>query len=101
MTAKLWPIVVAEGLSVRATEAAVRAANNYVESPGQTQKSSSKPSHIKELEENLLRLFGTPVNVKERGGTGTMTVHFKTKGDFKRIIDVMDRMMQEVRKNDE
>ena len=60
--------------------------------PGKRQK----PAHIKELEDNLLRLFGRPVDVTERGGKGTMTVHFHTKGDFKRMIDVTDQLLQQM-----
>ena len=36
------------------------------------------------------------MEVTERGGKGTMTVHFHTKGDFKRMIDVTDRLLQDL-----
>jgi ParB family chromosome partitioning protein len=90
--------VQAEGWSVRTLEQQVRqrASQSGEAAPRQSRGKRSKPPHIKELEENLLRLFGRPVEVTERGGKGTMAVHFHTKGDFKRMIDVTDRMLQEL-----
>ena len=85
-----------QDLTVRALESRIKeyaAANPDAQQ--QKSKKKSKPSHIKELEGNLYRLFGAPVSIKERGGKGSLTVHFESKGDFKRVVDTLDKVLKE------
>lgn len=82
-----------EGLSVRETERAVRLG-------GRATRGKAKPTapHIAELEDNLFRLFGAPVKVREQGGKGTLTVSFPSKAAFQRIVEVLDRACREANK---
>ena len=56
---------------------------------------SAKPPHLRELETNLFHLFGTRVTVKERGGKGSMTLHFESKDHFQRVVAIMDRIVKQ------
>lgn len=88
--------IVEEGLSVRAVEAAVReAAPPAPAAGGTTTTRRSKPSHVRELEENLGRLFGTTVQISERGGRGTLTLRFHSADHFRAITDVLERAFAE------
>jgi hypothetical protein len=56
---------------------------------------ANKAPHIRELETNLFHLFGTRVSVKERGGKGSMTLHFDSKDHFQRVVAIMDRIVKQ------
>lgn len=85
-----------EGWSVRETE---RQCRLYGRTP--RGEARPKPTHIRELEGNLFRLFGTPVKIKESGGKGSVTVSFPSKAHFQRIIEVFDRVCKEAGKSGE
>jgi ParB family transcriptional regulator, chromosome partitioning protein len=78
-----------EGLSVRAIEHLIRE-DPSIPRPTTTRASRQKPPHIRELEGNLYRLFGNPVQIVERDGKGSLTINFSSKGSFKAIIDILD-----------
>ena len=90
--------VIAEGLSVRVTERLAREAAAGEEGEAKPKRGRRKPAHLRELEGNLGRLFGTQVDIRERGGKGTVTVHFHSKGHFKQVIDTLDQVFQASRK---
>ena len=48
-----------------------------------------KPSHIRELEGNLSRHFDAEVDIKERGGKGSLTIRFHSKGHFQRLDQLL------------
>jgi ParB family transcriptional regulator, chromosome partitioning protein len=80
-----------EGLSVRALELLV------AQQQGKTNGSSKRPApapHIRELEENLQRLFGCKVKVKEKRGKGNLTVFFESASEFQDLIAKMDELLR-------
>jgi ParB family chromosome partitioning protein len=79
-----------EGLSVREVE---RLAKQGPGSP--VPKGAGKAPHIKELEANLFRLFGSKVKIKERNGKGALTIAFVGKEQFQRVVTVLDRIMKQ------
>lgn len=82
--------VVAEQLSVRELE---RLAKAQKSSGGASGK--GKPPHLRELEDNLTRLFNTRVGVTERDGKGAITLHFADRDHFQRIVAIMDRFVKQ------
>jgi ParB family transcriptional regulator, chromosome partitioning protein len=82
--------VIEEGLSVRETERLAK------RGPGEAPPSGpGKPAHIKELEANLLRLFGTKVKIKEKGGKGSLSIQFVGKEQFQRVVTLLDRAFKQ------
>ena len=82
--------IIEEGLSVRDTERLAK------RGPGQAPpEGPGKPAHIRELEANLLRLFGTKVKIKERGGKGTLSIQFVGKEQFQRVVTLLDRAFKQ------
>lgn len=82
-----------EGLSVREVERLAKGGPVTV-TPIDAAR-SAKPPHLRELETNLFHLFGTRVTVKERGGKGSMTLHFESKDHFQRVVAIMDRIVKQ------
>ncbi|MDA3960447.1 MAG: ParB/RepB/Spo0J family partition protein [Planctomycetota bacterium] len=90
-----------EGLSVRAVERLAREA--AAGDTSRTEKPSAKkdkPPHIRELEGNLSRLFDAEVAVKERGGKGSLTVRFHSKGHFKAVLQQLESAFADSRKQE-
>jgi len=85
--------VVDEGLSVREVERLAKL--GPIAAPAIDPTRAVKPPHLRELETNLFHLFGTRVTVKERGGKGSMTLHFESKDHFQRVVAIMDRIVKQ------
>lgn len=78
-----------EELPVRAVERLAKTG------PGVAPSAKNKPPHIKELEANLFRLFGTKVKVKERNGKGSLTLSFAGKEHFQRVVTILDKVVKQ------
>jgi ParB family chromosome partitioning protein len=79
-----------DGLSVREVERLAKAG------PGSpVPEAKPKPPHIKELEANLFRLFGTRVKVKEKNGKGSLTLSFTGKEHFQRVVTILDKVVKQ------
>jgi ParB family transcriptional regulator, chromosome partitioning protein len=85
--------VIDEDLSVREVERLAKG-GPVTATPMDTAR-STKPPHLRELETNLFHLFGTRVTVKEKGGKGSMTLHFDSKDHFQRVVAIMDRIVKQ------
>ncbi len=81
-----------EGLSVREVE---RLSKSGPQAKSVTKKAAAKEPHLRELETNLFHLFGTRVDVTEKGGKGALTLHFDSKEHFQRIVAIMDRFVKQ------
>lgn len=83
--------VVADGLSVRATEARVKDGKGGA--PSKSKKAEAKPSPAaRQLVEDLQRRLGTKVRLTERGGgKGTLEVDFFSYEDLDRIVKLIRR----------
>lgn len=88
-------------LSVRSAEKLINQANSEPATPAAASPEPASPAvHIRELEENLGRLFGAPVKIVEKKGRGRLTVHFQGKTHFRQVIDTLDQAFQNARKLD-
>ncbi|GDY12136.1 chromosome partitioning protein ParB [Planctomycetota bacterium] len=91
----------ADGLSVREVERLARSGPDQeqpIPASDADAGRSRKPPHLKELEANLLHLFGTRVAVRERAdGSGNITLHFSGKDQFQRIVAIMERFIRQTR----
>lgn len=78
--------VIAEDWSVRATERA--AALPVAASPTAVAAPATDP-HLQELQENLFRLLGVRVQIRARGGKGSLTLRFRDPQEFQRAVDLL------------
>jgi ParB family chromosome partitioning protein len=74
--------VVAKRLSVRQTEARVRAAG----SKSVPDKRSETPN-VRHLRESLQRALGTRVSLRERGVGGSLEIHYANLQELDRIVE--------------
>ncbi len=80
--------VVEEGLSVRAIEEVVSAEKKH--NPTHKVGSKTVPTpHIEDLEDRFRRFFGTKVTIRERNGSGRITIAFHTNEEFCRIAKTL------------
>lgn len=84
----LYEKIISENLSVRATEALVR----NMKEPSEKKPSDKKtePTYIKTAKKQLSELLASKVSVKvNESGKGQMTIPFKNKKDFIRILNLL------------
>lgn len=92
MQKKLCESVIAEGLSVRALEEAVRSAKPAADSavkPKQGSKQKLKEAHIASMEEKLRNSLGTKVEIRHSGKKGKIEISYFSLDDFERIMDII------------
>jgi ParB family chromosome partitioning protein len=77
--------VIAEGLSVRAVEALVQRLKSKRGSSSKAARESS--AQIKHLTEKLQRKLGTRVELKDRGASGSIEIHYSSHADLDRILE--------------
>jgi ParB family transcriptional regulator, chromosome partitioning protein len=78
--------VIAEKLSVRATEQLVRRLKSGAPGP----KPKENPSaQVKQLVEKLQRALGTRIRLIDRGGRGRIEISFLSYDDLQRVIDAI------------
>jgi len=88
----LFKQVVAQGLSVKATEQLVR---DRKEEPSEPKEMHSravedKTAHVKSIEDELRQRFATPVEIKLRAkDKGQIVLRFESNDDFMRILEVL------------
>ncbi len=78
--------IIAQGLSVRRTEALVKALKE-----GTTEKKFTPPKdpNLLFLEEDLQRYFGTAVNINRRGSRGKIEIEFYSNDDLDRVLELL------------
>lgn len=84
--------IVAEGLSVRATEEIV-ALGGAKPTGGKSKKPSKKPvaPALEDLAERLSEKFETRVKVDMKRNKGTINIEFATLPDLQRIVDILEK----------
>ena len=80
--------VIAEELSVRATEALAKkiCEDNIKEVP---KKSKEKDVFIVDVEEKLRNIFGTKVNISNKNNKGKIEIEYYSDEDLQRILDII------------
>ena len=78
--------IIAQELSVRRTEALVKALKEDT-----TPKKSTPPKdpNLLFLEEDLQRYFGTAVNISRRGSKGKIEIEFYSNDDLERVLELL------------
>lgn len=77
--------IIKKGLSVRETE---KIASSYAED-GKQKKRREKNPHIRKMEEMLVSIFGTKVEIKHSGNRGKIEINYYSLEDFERIIELL------------
>jgi ParB family chromosome partitioning protein len=90
----LWVRISSEGLSVRATEHAIRNMQTPQRNPNQAVVSYpipvAPPPEVRALEHNLGAFFGTKVTiVYGDGGKGRLVIEFYSEEDLGRVLDLI------------
>lgn len=85
--------IIAEGLSVRQTEEAVRGYRTAPDKPSSPAKSApSKSNHLQSLENDLRQRLATKVEIKAKAkDKGTITIHFESHDDFERVMSCLTK----------
>jgi len=92
--------IVAQGLSVKATEQLIRDQKTYrfdgtveakSEAPATEPKSPiEKTNHVRGLEDELRQRFAVPVEIRLKAkDKGQLIIHFETNDDFMRLMDYL------------
>ena len=87
----LFARVIAEGISVRETEAAAGEMNSprIAAAKGSPKSDKPKEPEIRQVEERLIEALGTKVSVKGDGKKGTIAIEYYSLEDLERILDVL------------
>ncbi len=88
----IYEKIITESLSVRETEALVRQFKSPTEKKKNTGKAKKKalPSYLNSAKKDLSKLLESEVTIKTSGGgKGQLTVPFKDKKDFLRILNIL------------
>ncbi|HMF18966.1 MAG TPA: ParB/RepB/Spo0J family partition protein [Gemmataceae bacterium] len=88
--------IVAQGLSVKATEQLMRDRKVEGEAPEpraeNTEGGEEKTAHVKSIEDELRQRFAAPVEIKLRAkDRGQIVLRFESNDDFMRILEVLRR----------
>ena len=85
--------IVEKGLSVRVVEALVKQIKEQGESeeaePPKKAKKSGVESHIKTLEDSLVSVLGTKVEIKHSGDKGRIEISYYSLDDFDRLMEIL------------
>ena len=81
--------VVRGRLSVRQTEALVRAAKDGGKAVGARGAGKEKPANVRDLEARLTKRLGTKVTVREKEGKGEIIVAYGSWDELDRLLDVI------------
>jgi ParB family transcriptional regulator, chromosome partitioning protein len=87
----LAQLVIADGMSVRQIEAALRYEKHAAESgPAKVAKVKTKDANVAALEKELAQLFGLKVTIDTEGEAGSLTIHYRT-------LDQLDDVLKKLR----
>lgn len=86
--------IVAQGLSVKATEQAIRDQKTYHFDGEQPKTEAKEPvektNHVKSLEDELRQRFAVPVEIRLKAkDRGQLVIHFDTNDDFMRLMELL------------
>ena len=86
---KLWKIILEQKLSVRAAESHVKG-KAIKASKKNKMKIKSKKASIRKLEDELINIFGTKVQLNDKGNKGgSIVVDYFSNDDLERLLDLI------------
>ena len=92
---KLYEQILTQNLTVREAESEAAATPDFQAKPAKKKKRKSKSNvrsvstETREIEEGLQRIFGTPVQINDRGGRGKVTLEYYSYEDLDRLLDLL------------
>lgn len=86
-----WRSVISKGLSVRETENLIKRLKSEEIKPKESSPSSEQ-RYLLSLAEDLSRHFGTQVQIKRRGQTGTVEIKFYSNDDLDRLLSLLKQI---------
>lgn len=86
-----WRSVISKGLSVRETEDLIKRLKSEEKKPKESSPSSEQ-RYLLSLAEDLSRHFGTQVQIKRRGQTGTVEIKFYSNDDLDRLLSLLKQI---------
>jgi len=78
--------VIEEELSVRALEKLIN--GNVSETPKEEIAPKPKDPHLKQMEDRLVSILGTKVEIKHSGSRGRIEISYYSLDDFERIVEI-------------
>lgn len=91
MTLEVWKIVEERSLSVRETEAIIRARLRRVSRETGTRGGRRRDPQLIDLEAQLRERYATPVSIHGRAARGTIELRYFTSQDLERLVDLLLR----------
>ncbi len=85
---ELFREIVNKSVSVRALEQLVQEGGKKQK---QGKKKTGKDAHIRKMEEELVSIFGTKVEIKHVSGRGKIEISYYSLDDFDRILDLIKK----------
>ncbi len=86
----LYRQIVAQGLSVKATEQLVRERKEEAEPKPEKPAAPEKTNHVRSIEDELRTRFATPVEIRLKDKEkGQVILHFENNDDFTRLMDML------------
>jgi ParB family transcriptional regulator, chromosome partitioning protein len=86
---KIYSEIINNGLSVREAEKLIESEKS---APAKSKsKIKSKDAHIKKMEEKLISILGTKVEIKHFGKSGKIEINYYSIDDFDRIMDILKK----------
>jgi ParB family chromosome partitioning protein len=86
-----WRSVVSKELSVRETENLIKRLKSEEKKPKESSPSSEQ-RYLLSVAEDLSRHFGTQVQIKRRGQTGTVEIKFYSNDDLDRLLSLLKQI---------
>ncbi len=88
-----WKKILKEQLTVRQVEKMAQEAGGERKNKKKKPKPSLEtPSDVREVEDNLRRVFGTQVRIQKKGEGGVIEVEFYSATDLERLLELMQRV---------
>ncbi|MCF7800958.1 MAG: ParB/RepB/Spo0J family partition protein [Candidatus Marinimicrobia bacterium] len=90
----LWRRIIKEALSVRETETLVRRLSQKSKSYPETTRGATKSIFVRNVEERLMTVFGTRVQLKQanKKGKGRIEIEYYSADDLERLLEIMDNL---------
>jgi ParB family chromosome partitioning protein len=86
---KLWQLILKHDLSVRGAEAIVKGRNQTV-AKTKSSKKKSKPASVRKLEDEMIAILGTKVQLNHKGKKGgSIVVDYFSDDDLERLLDLI------------
>lgn len=87
---KLYEQILTQSLTVREAEERAAATPKFVpKKKGTRTNARSVSPETRDVEERLQRLFGTPVQIQDRGGRGRVCLEFYSYEDLDRLLELL------------